>query len=106
MADEKRPPSKREQFIAAYLGSAHGNASEAARQAGYKQPGVEGWRLLKNVAIRARIDAELQARTLNQYEVLDELTTVARVEWNVLAKARELGSKVKALELLGKYHQL
>jgi phage terminase small subunit len=101
-----RLTSKQEQFIAAYLGSAHGNATGAARSAGYKQPNVQGSQTLAKASIRARIDAELQARAMSQYEVLSELAEVARVEWHVLARARELGSKVKALELLGKYHKL
>jgi len=101
-----RLTSKQEQFIAAYLGNAHGNAAGAARSAGYKQPHVQGSRLLANVSIRAQIDAELKARALSEYEVLAELSELARVEWHVLARARELGSKVKALELLGKYHKL
>ena len=106
MADEKRLTPKQEAFVAAYLGGAHGNATGAARAAGYKKPEGSGHENLQKPEVRARIDAELQARAMSQYEVLDELTTVARVEWNVLARAKELGSKVKALELLGKYHQL
>ena len=38
---------KRRAFVAAYLGAARLNASEAARIAGYATPGVEGHRLLK-----------------------------------------------------------
>jgi phage terminase small subunit len=101
-----RLTSKQEQFIAAYLGNAHGNATGAARSAGYKKPEPSGHDNLQNPMIRARIDTELQARAMTQYEVLAELTAVARVEWHVLARAKELGSKVKALELLGKYHKL
>ncbi|MHB8409826.1 MAG: terminase small subunit [Acidiferrobacterales bacterium] len=101
-----RLTSKQEQFIAFYLGNAHGNATGAARSAGYKQPHMAGARMMANDAIRARIDAELDSRAMSEYEVLAELAEVARVEWHVLARARELGSKVKALELLGKYHKL
>jgi phage terminase small subunit len=102
-----RPLSaKQQQFITYYLGNSRGNATDAARRAGYKQPEQSGHENLNKPEIRARIDAELQARAMSEYEVLSELAEVARVEWHVLARARELGSKVKALELLGKYHKL
>lgn len=42
-------------FVAAYIGEARGNASEAARIAGYKHPGQEGHRLLKNDEIASAI---------------------------------------------------
>ena len=48
--------SKQHAFVAAYIGVARGNASEAARIAEYAKPGQEGHRLLKI----AEIDAAIQ----------------------------------------------
>lgn len=54
---------KQERFVAAYVGAANGNATEAARQAGYSGSdgtlGVTGHELLKNPKIAARIGAYL-----------------------------------------------
>lgn len=46
---------KRRKFIAAFLGPARLNASEAARLAGYAHPGAEGHRLLKNAEVQEAI---------------------------------------------------
>ena len=106
-------------FVSAYLGDAHGNATEAARIAGYKQPQSQGPRLLKKVAIASRVSQHVAEKFANADAVLAELTDVALAEWRdfieVLAydkkgnpvKVRmDLSNKVKALELLGKHHQL
>lgn len=50
---------KRAAFVAAYLGEANRNATEAARIAGYAEPGQEGHRLLKIAEIKAAIDDHL-----------------------------------------------
>lgn len=47
--------AKQRTFVEAYLRTK--NASEAARQAGYKHPGVEGHRLLRNAKIIPHIAA-------------------------------------------------
>lgn len=46
-------------FVAAYIGVAKKNATEAARIAGYKQPGMHGSRLMKNDEIIATIAEHL-----------------------------------------------
>jgi phage terminase small subunit len=110
---------KQEKFIAAYLGEANGNATEAARIAGYKHPGQYGHDLLKNREIDARIAKRVREYTGTAQEVLDELYDVATSDWKhfieVLSVNRDgepvkvrmdMSSKIKALELLGKYHQL
>ncbi|HUJ10448.1 MAG TPA: terminase small subunit [Verrucomicrobiae bacterium] len=64
-------------FIAAYLKT--GNASEAARQAGFNWPGQKGAKLLKTAKIRAAIDAELKPYLFSRSQVLailSELTVV------------------------------
>lgn len=110
---------KQQRFIDAYLGESHGNATDAARKAGYSDPEQSGYQCKQNVEIRAHIDAVLSARSLSSQEVLAELTEVARADWrdflriitdprtgDVVDAKIVLGDKVKALELLGKYHAL
>lgn len=111
--------TKQEAFVAAYLGAAHGNATEAARMAGYAVPRQEGSRLLSNAVIAARVSQHVEERYAKADEVLAELASVAFAEWHdfveVTGRAKDgeatkvrsdIASKVKALELLGKYHQL
>jgi hypothetical protein len=47
---------KQAAFIAAYQANG-GNATDAARQAGYSNPESEGWRLMQTPAVRAAVDA-------------------------------------------------
>lgn len=111
--------TKQELFVNAYLGAANGNASEAARQAGYATPGPEGHRLLKNAEIAARVSQRLEESAISADQVLQELASVAMAPWHdfveVTGRAKsgeatkvrsDIASKVKALELLGKHHQL
>lgn len=64
-------------FVVYYLGEAGGNASEAARMAGYAEPRQEGSRLLTNADIRAAIDAKLDKAALSADEVLARLSEMA-----------------------------
>lgn len=104
-----------EKFARAYVGEARFNATEAARIVGYADPQERGWQLKANAGIRARIDELLEAETLNDKEVLRELTAVATAptthfmqvtkvdeETGTLQVRQDYGSKLKALELLGK----
>lgn len=110
---------QQEMFVAAYLGEAKGNASEAARIAGYKKPGQYGHQLLKNIQIASRVKQHVADKFASADMVLAELTDVALAEWRdfieVIARDKtgkpikvrmDLSNKVKALELLGKHHQL
>lgn len=116
--DRKLTPKQR-RFADAYLGVAKGNASEAARLAGYRDAAVSGFDCKRNPAIRAYINERLNAESLSSAEVLAELTDVARAEWRdfveILMRDEageavrvrfDLSAKIKALELLGKHHQL
>ena len=117
MALETLTPKQR-RFADQYLGPARGNATEAARMAGYSDAEVSGYNCKQNQAIRAYIDERLNSETLSSAEVLAELTAIARAEWRNFVQERtnykgetldsrlDLGDKVKALELLGKYHKL
>lgn len=61
-----------------------GNATEAARLAEYKQPHVQGSRLLENVSVKAFIDKQLtkieSERIMEAQEALELLTSIARGE--------------------------
>ena len=116
---ERQLTFKQEKFVAAYLGEAAGNATEAARIAGYKSPGQEGHRLLKNAEITARVAETTREYTGTAQEVLDELRDVAMADWREFVEIvkwdkngeplqvrMDMSSKIKSLELLGKYHQL
>lgn len=55
------------------------NATEAARRVGLKQPGLAGWRMMKNDAIREAINLELDAHALGAKHVLNGLAEMAHV---------------------------
>lgn len=127
---EQRLTLKQQRFINAYLGEAKGNATQAARLAGYSGDDhalrVQGARTLANASVRAHVDEVLQAEALSAAEVLRELTAVATApteHFMTVVRGPEVdeetgeeiapmqvrldyGSKVKSLELLGKFHKL
>ena len=110
---------KQEKFVSAYLGEANGNAKEAARIAGYKSPHPEGARLLHNATVAARIKESTNRYAGTAEEVLGKLYDIATADWrefvevlrydrngNPIKVKMDLTNQVRALELLGKYHQL
>lgn len=120
MADEslKQLTPKQRRWANAYLGEARGNATEAARIAGYRDPGVSGYENKRNQAIRAYVAERLEAESMSSVEVLAELSDVARADFRdflqikrdkdgeILDVRMDLSSKVKSLELLGKVYGL
>src|SRR5690349_11035855 len=112
---------KQEAFVSAYIGEAKFNATKAALMAGYtgKNPRAEGSRLLANPDIAACVREALTEMALPAEAVLSELADVASADWREFVTIRtnprtgevievkmDLSNKVKALELLGKHHQL
>jgi len=113
---------KQNLFVEAYLGVAHGNATEAARMAGYKGNDVTlatiGAENLRKPQIASRVRARVDDVAMSSTEVLSELTKVGRADWRdfvsitknkqgeVLDATLLLRDKIRALELLGKYHKL
>lgn len=92
---------RRKKFISAYLETL--NASEAARQAGYKgRSNTIGQRLLTNVDIKGIISEELKARM-----DADRESVKARVLtlWNAVSatSSESMRDRLKASELLAKY---
>lgn len=65
---------KQRLFVAAYLGKANGNATEAARMAGYAWPDKQGAQALGKTRIRAAIDAKLAQAAMPADEVLARLS--------------------------------
>lgn len=113
--------AKQEMFVLAYVGRASFNAAEAARQAGYsaRTADRQGSRLLKNAEISARVREMLEATALSSAEILAHLAAIATAPWSdfvteryhprtgeVIERRMDLSAKVRALELLGKHHQL
>lgn len=112
---------KQQLFVEAYLGKANGNATEAARIAGYKgsdkQLGVIGAQNLAKLSISQLVETRIAAVAMGADDVLRELTDIAKAPWRDFIEIRtdshgdlkvnlQLRDKLKALELLGKYHRL
>jgi len=105
-------------FVEAYL--AKPNATEAAIKAGYSKKTAYsiGQRLLKKVEIQKFLERRVENAAMSADEVLKELTDIAGADWREFVKIsydREgnerdatllLKDKIKALDLLGRYHKL
>jgi len=113
--------NRQKAFISAYLGEARFNGAKAARLAGYSEKSAreQASELLANPIIAAQVKAELDARAMTAAAVLAELADVGSAEWRDFLQIKthpvtgeivdvrmDLRSKVDALELLGKHHQL
>ncbi len=89
-------------FAEAY--AACGNASEAARKAGYslKTAASQGARLLKNVHVAARI-TQLQGDAAARAEIeIDDVIDMLLQSYRDAKAAGQHGPAVRAVELLGK----
>lgn len=115
---------KQQLFIEAYLGKANGNATEAARLAGYsgndKTLAVVGNENLSKPylaeMVAERLDKALARMSADK--VLAELEEIAAAPWDLFSYAEydrdgnvtnvklKVGDKIRALELLGKHHKL
>ncbi|OGF05245.1 MAG: hypothetical protein A2W00_04670 [Candidatus Eisenbacteria bacterium RBG_16_71_46] len=69
---------RQKQWLAAYLGPARFNATEAARIAGYKDPEQAGYENKRKQEIRAAIERRLDATAMSAEEVLSRLADQAR----------------------------
>ncbi len=91
-------PERRRWFVERYMGEARGNATKAARLAGYKSPAVEGSRLLRNAEVREAIDERTQADpAVKDREHLQRW-------WSAVVDdvSADLGQRLRASELLAK----
>jgi len=73
-----RKQSRQELFVKHYLGVSNGNASDAARRAGYKTPAVDGCRLLRNANVLAAIKSALKASGIKVQDHLRRLDQTAK----------------------------
>ena len=64
-------------FVSYYLGVSAGNATDAARRAGYSHPDVLGPRLVKKSSVSAAINARLDQVALTADQILARLSEVA-----------------------------
>ncbi len=113
---------KQRLFVEAYIGPAQGNAREAARMAGYSGDdnalSQRGFELVRNPKIAELIGVRVQEAVMRANEVLSELSAIAKADWQnfleirrdregeTIAATLKLSDKIKALELVGKYHKL
>jgi phage terminase small subunit len=120
MAEKIELTEKQKRFADYYLETA--NITEAARRANYKQPHVQGSRLLENVKVKKYIEIELKKlddkRIMRAEEALQLLTAIARNEEReevvvfgeggseIVEKGLTAKDRLKALELIGKRYAL
>lgn len=99
-----RLPFKQRKFLANYI-LLNGNGVKAVYAAGYQQgyfaAGVTAHRLLKKAKIVAEIEKHFQKSKMSADGVIQELSEVAQVQTPI-----DANQKLKALELLGKFHKL
>lgn len=84
---------QQEKFVSAYIGEANGNATEAARMAGYKQPRMHGSRLLTNDDIAAAIaeyKAEVKARGIAEKQNRIDAANDRHRRMQAIIEARQL----------------
>ena len=112
--------TKQRLFVEAYL--ANPNATEAARKAGYKGSDATlantGAENLRKPYIAKLVEQRIAKAAMTADEVLNELAEIAKAPWDkffeyqtdgdggVLKINVKLAEKIKALELVGKYHKL
>lgn len=93
---------KERRFVEAYMGKAIGNASEAARLAGYSSPGELGHRLLKKVEIQAAIDKRQESDPLIATREERQRFWTAILRGEMAEAGFDTKDRLKASELLGK----
>jgi hypothetical protein len=100
----RRLTLKQQRWLDAYLGSAHGNATEAARIAGYSGNDVTlatvGYQNIRKYQISAAVADVLTRAALARDEVLKLISALARRE------APDDFDPLRALIYIGKYHGL
>lgn len=76
------------------------NATEAARRAGYSQPGISGSENLSKPYIQDAIKEQLSLHVMTANEALARISSIARAQWGALDTKIQL----RALELIAKHH--
>ncbi len=122
MEDLTKLTTKQQLFCEFYIGAANGNATEAARLAGYqgsdKTLRAIGSQNLTKLNISQVCQERVNEVALSADKVLSELSEIAKADWQdfleirhdkdgeIISATLKLSDKIKALELLGKYHKL
>lgn len=113
MAKEKPTLNERQRlFVKFYIGTL--NATESAKRAGYspKTAAEIGYELLKKPhiaeAVQKGVDKKMSKADISAERILDELASIAFLTPEQLDALKSIkgGEKMRALELLGKYHTL
>lgn len=115
MSERRKLTPKRQRFVEAYTGEAMGNATEAARIAGYAKPHPEGSRLLRIATVAEAVAKASRATQSAAIATREErqamLTRIMRgdepeVRYDAVGEPIEaqaaMRDRIKALELLGK----
>ncbi len=90
---------KQRLFVEAYLGPAAGNATQAAKAAGYAEHGVTGCRLLRNAKVRELIEGRVEQAAMDANRVLTQVSAIAE-------QSAEVRDQLRALKLLGDHYGL
>lgn len=95
---------RRRKFVHEYVKNGF-NGVQAIYAAGYKSgynsACTEAWRLLRNAEVSKAVEDHIKKSQMSAEDVLNELSEVARAEVDI-----DASQKMKALELVGKYHKL
>jgi hypothetical protein len=83
---------RQRRFVVYFLGVSNGNATDAARRAGYAFPHVTSARLLANARIRAAIEARVTEVALTADEVLSKLADHANANPDDIFTADDKGN--------------
>jgi hypothetical protein len=76
----REPTYKQRLFVEAYLGESNGNATDAARRAGYAWPEKVAERLVGKSGIRAAINARVASAAMGTNEVLARMADIASAD--------------------------
>lgn len=111
---------KQRRFVDAYCGPARGNATEAAKLAGYEASDDNAFALIgyENIRkLKREINERLDAESMQCGEITAELSDIGRAEWReflqitrkngeIIDARLNLGDKIKALDILAKIRKM
>jgi phage terminase small subunit len=97
---------KQRLFVSAYIGEAKGNATEAARIAGYSSPDKQGSQLLGKTRIKAAIERRVSIVALTADEVLARVAAQATADIGDYIDIDDTGDYTVNLERARKRGQL
>ncbi len=90
---------KQRLFVEAYLGEANGNATQAAKAAGYRHPAELGYQLLQKTSVRDLVDQRVKEAAMEANRVLTLMSKIAE-------ESGEVSDQLRALKLMGDHYGL